>query len=96
MFDFNQPKLKLGVAFTRRDTWMNKETESNKNDIIKKVSILVKSQDIEAFSTERGYEISNYWEFDFPIKSTQKFHTRRIYRFKVGCWRLKKEGKVYK
>ena len=33
MFDFTQPKLKLGVAFTRRDTWMNKETESNKNDI---------------------------------------------------------------
>ena len=52
MFDFNQPKLKLGVAYTRRDTWMNKETESNKNDIIEKVSILVKSQDIEVFSTE--------------------------------------------
>ena len=33
MFDFDQPKLKLGVAYTRRDTWMNKETESNKNDI---------------------------------------------------------------
>ena len=52
MFDFNQPKLKLGVAYTRRDTWMNKETESNKNDIIEKVSIFVKSQDIEVFSTE--------------------------------------------
>ena len=52
MFNFNQPKLKLGVAYTRRDTWMNKETESNKNEIIEKVSILVKSQDIEIFSTE--------------------------------------------
>ena len=52
MFNFNQPKLKLGIAFTRRDTWMNKETETNKNDIIKKVSILAKSQDIEVFSTE--------------------------------------------
>ena len=52
MFNFDQPKLKLGVAYTRRDTWMNKETESNKNDIIKKVSILAKLQDIEIFSTE--------------------------------------------
>ena len=52
MFNFDQPKLKLGVAFTRRDTWMNKETESNKNDIIDKVSKLIKSQDIEIFSTE--------------------------------------------
>ena len=52
MFDFEQPKLKLGVAYTRRDTWMNKETESNKNNVIEKVSILAKVQDIEVFSTE--------------------------------------------
>ena len=52
MFNFDQPKLKLGVAYTRRDTWMNKETESNKNDIIEKVSILAELQDIQIFSTE--------------------------------------------
>ena len=46
---------------------------------------------IKSFSTEKGYVINGYWEFDFPIKATQKFHTRRIYRFKVGCWRLEKE-----
>ena len=40
MFNFDQPKIKLGVAYTRRDNWMNKETETNKNDIIKRVSIL--------------------------------------------------------
>ena len=65
MFDFNQPKLKLGVAYTRRDIWMNKETESNKNEIIKKVSTLVKSQDIEVFSTEdleiRRKKNNDYW-----------------------------------
>ena len=47
---------------------------------------------IKAFSAERGYIVNGYWEFNFPIKATQKFHTRRIYRFKVGCWRLEKEG----
>ena len=36
MFNFDQPKLKFGVAYTRRDTWMNKETDSNKNDILKR------------------------------------------------------------
>jgi|TARA_B100001971_G_C18025324_1_gene449658 putative methylase len=47
---------------------------------------------IKAFSAEKGYVVRGYWEFDFPIKATQKFHTKKIYRFKVGCWRLEKEG----
>ncbi len=51
MFNFNQPKLKLGVAYTRRDTWMNKETENNKNNIIEEVKTLAKLQNIEIFST---------------------------------------------
>ena len=25
MFNFDQPKLKLRVAYTRRDTWMNEQ-----------------------------------------------------------------------
>ena len=52
MYEFKQPKLKLGVAYTRRDTWNNKETEANKNAIIEKVSLLAKEQDIEVYSTE--------------------------------------------
>ncbi len=40
MFEFKQPKLKLGIAYTRRDTWVNKETEINRNAIIEKVSWL--------------------------------------------------------
>jgi hypothetical protein len=30
MYNFNISKLKLGVAYTRRDTWINKATENNK------------------------------------------------------------------
>ena len=52
IFKFEQPKLKIGVAYTRRDTWVNKETEVNRNAIIEKVSLLAKSQDIEVYSTE--------------------------------------------
>ena len=52
MFVFEQPKLRLGVAYTRRDTWVNKETEVSRRAIIEKVSVLADEQDIEIYSTE--------------------------------------------
>lgn len=33
MLNFEIPKLKLGIAYTRRDTWMNKSTEKNRSII---------------------------------------------------------------
>lgn len=45
---------------------------------------------IKAFSADHQFKVSQYYEFDFPIKATQLFHTRRIKRIKVGCWRLEK------
>ena len=52
MFEFKQPKLKLGVAYTRRDTWANKETELNRQAIVEKVALLAKALDVEVFSSE--------------------------------------------
>jgi L-fucose isomerase-like protein len=52
MFNFTLPKLRLGVAYTRRDTWFNRETESNKQSIIIKVSALCEQQNVEVISTE--------------------------------------------
>ncbi len=52
MFEFKQLKLKLGVAYTSRDVWFNKETQENRKSIIEKVSCLAKELDIEVFSTE--------------------------------------------
>lgn len=46
---------------------------------------------IEKLAKEHGFEITNYFEYDFLIKMTQKFHTRKSYRFKVGCWRMEKK-----
>ena len=45
---------------------------------------------IEAFSKDSGFKITHYWEYDFPLKQTMKFHKRRIQKIKVGCWRLEK------
>ncbi|MBL7050748.1 50S ribosomal protein L11 methyltransferase [Candidatus Woesearchaeota archaeon] len=43
---------------------------------------------IKGFAKKKNYVVQSYWEFDYPIKAMHKFHTRRIYRFKVGCWRI--------
>ena len=47
-------------------------------------------QFIEKLAKDNGFEVTNYFEYDFLIKLTQKFHTRKSYRFKVGCWRMEK------
>jgi L-fucose isomerase-like protein len=52
MFEFEQPKLKIGIAYTSRDTWVNKETEANRKAIIEKVSLLAEAQHIDVYSTE--------------------------------------------
>ena len=49
---------------------------------------------IEAFSKDNGFKITHYWEFDFPLKQTMKFHKKKIQRIKVGCWRLEKEKDI--
>lgn len=47
---------------------------------------------IEALSKDSGFKITHYWEFDFPIKQSMKFHKKKIQRVRVGCWRLEKTG----
>ncbi len=46
---------------------------------------------ITKFSDEKGFKISNYWEFDWPLKMTMKHHEKRIHKVKVGCWRLERK-----
>jgi putative methylase len=46
---------------------------------------------IDKFSDEKGFKISNYWEFDWPLKMTMKHHEKKIHKVKVGCWRLEKK-----
>ena len=39
---------------------------------------------------KKGFEVTNYWVFDWPLKMAMKHHKKRIQRIKVGCWRLKR------
>lgn len=45
---------------------------------------------IEALSKDREFMIEGYWEFDWPLKKTMKFHKKKIQYIRVGCWRLEK------
>ncbi len=49
---------------------------------------------IAKISEDHGYAISQYYEFDFPIKMAHLFHKRKIHRVKVGCWRLERKQRV--
>ena len=45
---------------------------------------------IDSISKDKGYKITHFWSFDFPLKMMLKHHKRKIHRIKVGCWRLEK------
>lgn len=45
---------------------------------------------IEKISKENNFKITHFFKFDFPLKQTMSFHTKRIQRIEVGCWRLER------
>ncbi|MEM4397769.1 MAG: METTL5 family protein [Candidatus Woesearchaeota archaeon] len=45
---------------------------------------------IEAISKDHNFLITNYFEFDFPLKNTMDFHEKKVKKIKVGCWRFEK------
>lgn len=50
---------------------------------------------LERFSSRNNFLITNVWDFKFPLKSTYKFHSRRIKYIDVSCFRFEKE-KLFK
>lgn len=48
------------------------------------------SKFIDAVSSDNGFKIDGFWEFDWSLKKTMKFHSKKIQYIKVGCWRLAK------
>jgi len=47
---------------------------------------------ISKFSTENNFKITDVWDFNFPLKATQRYHTRKIRRIKVSCFRIVKNS----
>jgi len=77
MYNFNISKLKLGVAYTRRDTWINKATENNKILISNKIKKLVDEENVELFSTEDldPYRKNKYINGREILQSNNKYLT---------------------
>ena len=45
---------------------------------------------IEGIAKESGFHVSHVWRYSMPLKKTMEFHTHRIERVAVGCFRLAK------
>ncbi|MFH0868257.1 MAG: METTL5 family protein [Candidatus Woesearchaeota archaeon] len=45
---------------------------------------------VEAFSKDCGFKITDVLDFDFPLKATMGYHTKRIKRINVSCFRTEK------
>ncbi len=44
---------------------------------------------IEAISKDNDRKISHYWEYEMPLKNTMKFHSKKVKKIMIGCWRIK-------
>ena len=45
---------------------------------------------VDGVSREKGFRITDVWDFDFPLKAAFGFHSRRIKMIPVSCFRLEK------
>jgi len=45
---------------------------------------------IEAIAKDNNFKITHVYEYDFPLKYSQKFHEKPVKLIKVGCWRFEK------
>lgn len=47
---------------------------------------------LKSFARDSRFDISNRRDFSFPLKRTQKYHKRDIFRIKVSAYRFMKQG----
>jgi len=47
-------------------------------------------QFIDTFSRENKFRITNIMDFNFPLKATMSYHSRRIKRINVSCFRMER------
>ncbi|RMF06081.1 DNA methylase [Candidatus Woesearchaeota archaeon] len=46
---------------------------------------------IRRYSSKNGFSVTHEWDYLFPLKATQAFHTRRIRRIEVTAFRFAKK-----
>ena len=45
---------------------------------------------VEGLAKENNFHVTHVWRYSLPLKKTMDFHTQRIERVAVGCFRLAK------
>ena len=48
---------------------------------------------INSFCKDNNAEAKKIFVFDFPLKATQSFHKKQVYKVSVGVWRIQKLDK---
>ena len=46
---------------------------------------------IQRVAKAKSVKVSDNWLFDYPIKATHSFHSKKIHRFRASCWRIEKD-----
>lgn len=55
----------------------------------------IESKDfIKKFTEENGFKVKSILKFNLPLKRTLRFHRKKVYYVKVGCWKIVKNRKI--
>ena len=46
---------------------------------------------VKTFSDDNGFKVTGILDFEFPLKATLSYHSRRIKRIMVSCFRIEKK-----
>lgn len=46
---------------------------------------------LEMFAKDNNFKITDIFDFEFPLKATMSFHSKRIKRISVSCFRFEKQ-----
>ncbi|MBD3259175.1 methyltransferase [Candidatus Woesearchaeota archaeon] len=46
---------------------------------------------IDKISKDNGYQVTHMWLYDFELPMTMKFHSKKLERIRVACFRLSKK-----
>lgn len=68
------------------------ETAFKVSKVIYSFHMLESDNFIKKISADNGFKVTHFFKFDFPLKNTMAFHTSRIKKIDVGCWRMEKVG----
>ena len=47
---------------------------------------------ISKFVDEKKFKVTDVWDFEFPLKASFSFHSRRIKRIPVSCFRMERKA----